>query len=383
MSTIKVDGIRSNSATSDAITLASDGTCTANITNKPNRNLIINGAMQVAQRGTSEPTASGYTTVDRFSQSASNLANNCDVEQGTISSGGAYDAGFRKSYKVTNGDNNADTNDQSKINYVIESQDLACSGWNSVNSNSKVTLSFWVKSSVAQTFSVLMYAEDASKAYGFEYAATTSWTKITHTISGASGLTFNNDNGYGMGIQWFLYMGTDTTDNSFTNNAWGSYSGSSRSKDMATNWQTTNDATFEITGVQLEVGSIATDFEHRSFGQELQLCARYYQKQLSGSGKAVASAFAYSTTYGNFSPHYPMGPMRAAPSLDQVNGDNYYELTGGLDHGDHLDGAFIIEHGTETTCNIYFDPDASLNNGYSFYIRSDNASAYYAYSAEL
>ena len=138
-----------------------------------------------------------------------------------------------------------------------------------------------------------------------------------------------------------------------------------------------------ITGVQLEVGSVATDFEHRSFAEELQLCSRYYQKQLSGSTKAVASGFAYNTTYGNFSPHYPMGPMRTAPSLDQTNGDNYYEINGGLDHGDHLDGAFIIEHGTETTCNIYFDPDASLNNGYGFYIRSDNAAAYFAYTAEL
>ena len=128
---------------------------------------------------------------------------------------------------------------------------------------------------------------------------------------------------------------------------------------------------------------MVTDFEHRSFGQELHRCARYYQKQLSGSTKAVASAFAYNTQYGNFTPHYPMGAMRTAPSLDQTNGDNYYELNGGLDHGDHLDGAFIIEHGTETTCNIYFDPDGSLNNGYSFYIKSDNAASYFAYSAEL
>mgnify|MGYP003129613887 FL=1 len=78
-----------------------------------------------------------------------------------------------------------------------------------------------------------------------------------------------------------------------------------------------------------------------------------------------------------------MGAMRTAPSLDQTNGDNYYEINGGLDHGDHLDGAFVIEHGTETTCNIYFDPDAGLNNGYAFYIRSDNSAAYFAYSAEL
>ena len=293
-----------------------DGSITQAKLNFPvaNRNLIINGAMQVAQRGTSETNASGYTTVDRFSQSASNLANNCDVAQATISSGDAYDAGFRKSYKVTNGDNNADTNDQSKINYIIESQDLACSGWDSVNSNSKVTLSFWVKSSVAQTFVVHLYADDASKAYAFEYAATTSWTKITHTISGASGPTFNNDNGTGMNIQWFLYMGTDTTNNSFTYNAWGSYSGSSRARDMTTTWQTTNDATFEITGVQLEVGSVATDFEHRSFGQELALCQRYYFKRTGGNGDQLCLGYAESSNRFAFMINYPV-PMRENPSF--------------------------------------------------------------------
>ena len=75
MSTLKVDGIRSNSASSDAITLASNGTCTANITNNlSNRNLVINGAMQVAQRGTSS-TSSGYHTVDRWSNTYNADAN--------------------------------------------------------------------------------------------------------------------------------------------------------------------------------------------------------------------------------------------------------------------------------------------------------------------
>jgi len=280
MSEIKVNSIKGVGASAAAITVNNtDGTCTANITNNlSNRNLIINGAMQVAQRGTSvTATDGGYTTVDRFQQSVSNLANKVDIAQASLSSSdtGPYEAGFRKSYKVTNGDNTADADDQSKINYKIESQDLACSGWDSVNSNSKVTLSFWVKSSVAQTFIVHMSADDSNKAYAFEYAATTSWTKITHTISGASGLTFNNDNGTGIRMDWFIYMGTDKTDNSFTYNAWSAYSGSSRSRDMTTTWQTTNDATFEITGVQLEVGSVATDFEHRTYGQELALCERY------------------------------------------------------------------------------------------------------------
>ena len=348
-----------------------------------NKNIIINGAMQVAQRGTSVTASSGYTTVDRFSQSASNLANNCDLAQATISSGDAYDAGFRKSYKVTNGDNNADTNDQSKINYIIESQDLACSGWDSVNSNSKVTLSFWVKSSVAQTFVVHLYADDASKAYSFEYAATTSWTKITHTIPGASGLTFNNDNGLGMSLQWYLYMGTDTTDNSFTYNAWGAYSGSSRSRDMTTTWQTTDDATFEITGVQLEVGSVATDFEHRSYAEELALCGRYYQRLIEGNTKALGIGFAYNGSTVQMVLQYPLGKMRTTPSIDAVTGADYWRVEGG-GITVNVDGSWVAEHARDTQMAFYGVPDATLSTlGLAHYVRSNNSAAKFAFSAEL
>ena len=269
--------------------------------------------MQVAQRGTSATTASGYTTLDRFSQSASNLANNCDVAQEGLTSGNAYDNGFRYAYKVTNGDNNADTDDQSKINYIIEAQDLANSGWNHKSASSNVTLSFWVKSSVAQTFSVAIYAEDANMGYGFEYSATTSWTKITHSIPGHASLGINNDNGTGFNIQWYLYMGTDLTASSFTNADWHTYNSSSRAKDMTTTWQTTNDATFELTGVQLEVGSQATPFEHRSFNEELKLCQRYYQV-----GSSIGASYGSSNGYARGGSVYAT-QMRSTPTLTTTN----------------------------------------------------------------
>ena len=296
------------------------------------RNLVINGAMQVAQRGTSETTASGYTTVDRFSQSASNLANNCDVAQADVTSGDAYDSGFRKSYKVTNGDNNADSDDQSKINYKIEAQDLTNSGWSHKNPKSFITLSFWVKSSVAQTFPISIYAEDANMAYGFEYSATTSWTKITHTIPGHASLSINNDNGLGFNIQWYHYMGTDLTSSSFTNADWHTYSSSSRSKDITTTWQTTNDATFEITGVQFEAGSQATPFEFRSFGDELLLCQRYYQ-QIAGNtdNVCIGPGRSSGSATGIFS--VPLSvPLRASPTVNSIawaffTADNQTNLT--------------------------------------------------------
>ena len=158
-----------------------------------------------------------------------------------------------------------------------------------------------------------IYADDANMAYGFEYSATTSWTKITHSIPGHASLGINNDNGTGFNIQWYLYMGTDTTASGFTNADWATYSGSSRSKDMTTTWQTTNDATFEITGVQLEVGPQATPFEHCSFGEELRRCQRYFQRvngSLTGVGANATSIRANYTPIVNF---------RASPTITGNN----------------------------------------------------------------
>ena len=350
-----------------------------------NKNLIINGACNVAQYGTSVSASSGgYTTVDRFQQSVSNIANGVDIAQASLSSSdtGPYEKGFRNAYKITNGNNTADTNDQSKINYKIESQDIACSGWDSVNSNSKVTLSFWVKSSVAQTFVVHINADDASKSYAFEYSATTSWTKITHVIPGASGVTFNNDNGIGLNIQWFLYMGTDTTDNSFTYNAWGAYSGSSRSRDMTTTWQTTDDATFEITGIQLEVGSVATEFEHEPFETVLRKCSRYYQKPINGNAQDIAPCALYYSS-GHIVLISPIvTPMRATPSVTVTQGTNYYKL-----YSSHNSGGEAFqptpELGTTVSYSFYDNSGVSGSAGVTGFPRTANASAKIEYNSEI
>ena len=99
-----------------------------------------------------------------------------------------------------------------------------------------------------------------------------------------------------MKLEISLIRGTDYTDNSVTNDAWATYATGTRNKDNTTTWYTTNDATFELTGVQLEVGSVATDFEHRSFGQELALCQRYYYRWTADAIDAYAwMGMSYST----------------------------------------------------------------------------------------
>ena len=283
MSEIKVNSIKGVGASAAAITVNnSDGTCTANLTNKPNRNLIINGAMNVAQRGTSS-TSTGYQTVDRFNGSYTGTDEAPTFSQADVASGTTpYTSGFRKSFKITNGNqtSGAGAADKIQIYYGVEDQDLATSGWNYTSASSFVTLSFWVKSSVAQNFYGFFQSDNGSQyRYPFETGSLSAdtWTKVTKTIAGNSNIVLNNDNGVGMYINIYPFIGTDQTNNSVTLNQWMALDNTARTPDYTSTWYTTNDATFEITGVQLEVGSVATDFEHRSFGQELALCQRYYQ----------------------------------------------------------------------------------------------------------
>ena len=279
MSTLKVNTIRHTGASSDAVTLASDGTCTAKITNNlSNRNLVVNGSCIVAQRSTDASATVGFGSVDRFSIQASGADNNPDQLQSDVASGTTpYSLGFRKAFKIRNGNQTSGggTGDRLRFYTALEAQDIANSGWDYKSASSYITLSFWVKSSVAQTFYVHLQAQDTPVYnYAFPYSATTSWTKITKTIPGNSNLVFNNDNGNGLTLFFGLFYGTDNTDSGFVDSTWNAYSTSSQSKDYTSTWYTTDNATYEITGVQLEVGDVATDFEHSSYGHELTRCQR-------------------------------------------------------------------------------------------------------------
>jgi len=249
-----------------------------------NKNIIINGAMQMAQRGTSSTTV-GYKTVDRMYGGFANTDEAPTFTQADIgTSDTPYLSGFRKSFKIQNGNqtSGAGAADEMFMTYNIEAQDLAQSGWDYTSSSSNITISFWVKSSVAQQFQVNMRLYPASgsqKEFCFEYTpSANTWTKVTKTIPGASGNVLRNTNELGMFIQFPQFYGTNYTANTRAFDTWETKNNAQNYKDYATTWYTTNDATWEITGLQLEVGSVATDFEHRSFAQELALCQRYYAK---------------------------------------------------------------------------------------------------------
>ena len=392
MSEIKVNSIKGVGASAAAITVNNtDGTCTANLTNRTNRNLIINGAMLVAQRGTSSTASSGYNTVDRIKQSHGGADEAPTYAQVDVASGTTpYTLGFRKAFRVTNGNqtSGAAASDYIQIDYFPEAQDLANSGWNYTSASSYVTVSFWIKSSVAQAFPFTFRTQDGtSQVYNTSTGSLSAntWTKVTKTIPGNSNIQIDNDNDKGARLMFFPYIGTTYTTNGLTLDTWSAWADAKHSFEMATTWWTSNDATFEITGFQLEVGSVATDFEHRSFGQEIALCGRYYQNLIAANTKALGIGMAYNGATFQIVLEYPLGKMRTAPSIDAVTGGDYWQIEGGgLSPEKHIDGSFVAEHSTDTQMSFYGVPDSNFSDlGASHYLRSDNSACRFSFSAEL
>jgi hypothetical protein len=286
------------------------------------KNLIINGGMSFAERGTSS-TSTGCKTVDRCAMGA-----NIGVTQSqvVITSGDAFDAGFRHAYKLEN----TGAIDNTAAHYVscfqyIEAQDIAKSGWNYKSASSYITISFWIKSSVAGTYYVNPITQDGTnKVYpqSFSLDADT-WTKVEKSFPGHADLTFNNDNGRGMQLHISPFYGTDFTNSSVSTSAWSDYSSATRFPDYAQNWGVSTGATWEITGVQLEVGSVATEFEHRSYGEELALCQRYYVFFPYGGERcifnSVFGAAKNNSMYTWTMVQFPV-EMRDIPTLITISG---------------------------------------------------------------
>ena len=390
MSTLKVGGIRGVSASSDAITVANDGTCTANITNNlSNRNLIINGAMQVAQRGTSS-TSNGFQTVDRFNLGASGndevpTQAQVDVAAGTT----PYTLGFRKAFKLTNGNQTggAGASDFVFIKYTVEAQDTATSGWNFKSASSYITLSFWAKSSVAQNFFGYIEMPDSpEQVFPFQTGSLSAdtWTKVTVTIPGNSNIVVNNDNGEGFKIFISQFWGTDFTDSSRALNTWAAFNSGQRMPDFTSTWYTTNDATFELTGVQLEVGSVATDFEHRSFAQELALCQRYYFRLTSNdAGQRYGNGMQVTSSASDILIYHPV-PMRSKPTALETSGtaSDYAVARTSTWEVCNVVPVLQVAH-THSTMIRTNQTQASLSTGIATILRANTTDFVLGFTAEL
>ena len=284
------------------------------------RNLVINGSMQVAQRATSS-TSNGFQTVDRYNMNVSGTDEAPTIAQVDVSSSDSgdnpYTKGLTKAIRLTNGNQTSGAGASDRIRFwqIIEAQTMRNSGWNYTSTSSYVTLSFYVKSSVSQNFFVRLTTGDGtSQSYIVETGTLTAntWTRVVKTIPGNSNIQFDDDVNQGLYIVFVPFRGTNNT-GTRPLNAWAAFDSSTMYPDMTSTWYTTNDATFEVTGLQLEVGSQATAFEHRSYGEELTLCQRYYQ-----GANTVGAGYGSANGYARAGCVYSV-VMRASPTLSATN----------------------------------------------------------------
>jgi len=278
---------------SKARQLADNGAAT------PNRNMVINGAMNVAQRGTSSTglgASSGYFTVDRFKSVIGNSAGRFTMTQTADGP-----VGFANCIKLdcTTADTSIAASEYFAIAHYIEGQNLQRIGKGESGAK-QITLSFYVKANGVFNFAIELYDADNARQITKLYATTTSWVKheITFPADEDDGSSpFDDDNATSLLMNFWLHAGSEYTGGTLNSSSWANDTTANRAAGISSFFSST-DNNFFITGVQLEVGSSATPFEHKTFAQDLHECERYYQRiaATSDAYKRFGNLFAQSAT---------------------------------------------------------------------------------------
>jgi len=281
-----------------------------------NRNLIINGGMEVAQRGTSVTgvTSSGFNTVDRFQYAEGSGGGSAGF---TISQSTEAPDGFGNSFKfevtttdtLTGGEN-------CLIRTRLEGRDMQRFKFGSSSAES-MTVSFFVRASLTGTYGLQVMVGPSSQRTAMQSYTVNSantWEYKTITFAGSTDYAIPNDSSRGFDLNFMLDSGPDdlTAPYAFTSDA------AFRAPTGQVNFVQTSGATFHVTGVQVEVGTEATPFEHRSFGQELALCQRYYQQIVGVSDQTIiGSGRANGTTVAEVAVPLAVS-LRASPTLNSL-----------------------------------------------------------------
>ena len=271
------------------------------------RNIIINGAMQVAQRGTSATGLGAETSLllDRFSFGAGATAG-----RATMSQVADVHDGFANALKLdcTTADTSIAANEQAYVIYKFEGQELQQLK-KGTSGAEKMTLSFYVKGNAAATYTAEFYDADNNRHIAQEFSVGTDWSRITLTYVGDTTGAYDDDNALSLYLFIWLHAGSNFTSGTFVSNTWASLSQTIRVGDNQTSFFDSTNRTFFITGVQMEVGSVATPFEHRSFGEELALGQRYFYRHTI----SYLSGYCPTTTRADVALQFPC-EMRIAPT---------------------------------------------------------------------
>jgi hypothetical protein len=295
-----------------------------NAVNGGRKNMIINGAMNVAQRGTS---TTGVGTTDFFACDRVKLfaGGGSSSSRYTVTQSTDSPTGFNYSYKIDCTTANASP---SAGHYtlmrlgIIEKQDLVNTKFGTSSAES-LTLSFWVKSNITGSQQALIVSHTNQKQAGdtFTINSADTWEKKTITVSGdtVNGFDTTNPTSLSITVDMFLEAGSNYYGGTAQGTTWGDRTNNTKAVNRL-NISSSTSNYINITGVQLELGSIATDFEYRSYGEELALCQRYYQRIERASGDFyIMASKGQSTTTTRFAQTLTV-PLRASPTISQGGG---------------------------------------------------------------
>jgi len=362
-SIIKVDTIQLADGT--AGTIENLGLATGALSH---RNLIINGDMRIAQRGTSFTPSGGTYTIDRWSYDPSaGLSWYTFIQNGDSLT---PPAGFSNYIAITSTGANTPTSSQfSVFRQPIEGLNTAQLAWGTSDAKD-ITISFWVRSSLTGTFAGSLRNNAANYTYPFTYSISSAntWEKKTVNIAGPTSGTWLTTNGVGVLIGFNLGSGSNfaSTANTWTTN-W------SQTATGSVNISETNGAKLYLTGVQLEVGSVATPFEHRSYGEELQRCERYYERHTWGANyyqifepMLIASGNTQRTVM-----HFRT-QKRVAPSVTTATVSDFRVNTTGSGQ-DETCNNIIKDHFTKDSCRLSFQKATSnMDTNKTGYINAEH-----------
>ena len=343
------------------------------------KNRIINGAMVIDQRNNGaevNPAVGATYYLDRW-QTNSTAVSKFKIGQnaGAVTS----PSGFTKYLGVTSlSSYSVPAGEIYQIQQRVEGFNVADLNWGTASA-ATVTLSFLVYSSLTGTFGGALRnsATDRSYPYTYSVPVANTWTQISITIPGDTTGTWVTNNGIGVSVLFGLGVGTTF---SGTAGAWASANYTSATG--AVSVVGTSGATFYITGVQLEKGSVATGFDYRSYGTELALCQRYYYKNLAGNGARFAPSYNYATTGAQGFVGFPV-TMRIAPTALEQSGTAADYAINYLLSSTACNAVPIFVAASSITGTINMTVASGLTAGQGSNLSAASANGYLAWSAEL
>jgi hypothetical protein len=282
------------------------------------RNMIINGSMNICQRATSKSglganSDSGYHVQDRFDLVlAGNTAGRFTMSQDTDAPSGF---GAAMKFDCTTADTSIAADEFFAILYQFEGQDLQQLAKGTSDAK-EVTVSFYAKANASKTYVVELKDYDNTRTVSKTFTVGTSYSRIELTFPADTTGALDNDTARSLSLNIYLHVGSTYTGGTLQT-SWGSQVTANRAAGCESFFSST-DNTFFITGLQMEIGSVATEFEHRSFGEELALCQRYFIRYPSLSDAATTMYYTlgmiHSSSVAYFTLTLPV-PMRTQPDL--------------------------------------------------------------------